>query len=151
MSVVGQVSVDTVPAGLQLDLSTKTVRAVCVLHVIGIGDSVAVVQANEADTIGDGTRGKSLVAPGHGRVVVVTSEHVTGEHLKSRRERFDVRNITTTEVVDGHRVVGDFLESTINVLIVKLRSPVTRFVRLNLTRGARRLAHGVEVGSNVDI
>ena len=65
MVVVGFVEVDSVPARLELNLSPKTVRAVCAAHAWSFFRWSG-IEASKADTVGDGAD----IVISHGRVVV---------------------------------------------------------------------------------
>jgi len=118
VSIVRKEKIYAVPARLHLNLSAEAVGTVGDCHMVGVRNGVAVIEADETDTICNRSWRKSLVTPGHSSVVVVASKHVSRQHLESRRKWFGICNITTAEVVNSHSSIGNLLEGAITVLVV---------------------------------
>lgn len=82
--VIGRIKVDTVPAGWEEDLSTKTVWAGLVRQVVALGGSSTVIKADERNGLA-------------GKVVgVCTLEWVTSNHAESLREGSQVVVVWST-------------------------------------------------------
>ncbi len=136
VAVVCLVQVLSVPAGLEVDLRSQTVLALGAGHTRSLGHRNG-VKACKGDTVSDGSGAFICKVLG----VIRSGSSIAREHAESGGERFDVDQvIATIQVVDRHAIVLDILERAICVLVIELRRPVCRLVRLNLARGACRLS-----------
>lgn len=135
VTVVCLVEVLTVPAGLEVNLGSKTVLALGAGHTRSLGHRSG-IEACIGDAVGDG----SGAFIGEILGVIGPGGSVARDHAKSRGKWLDVGQlIATIQVVDRHAIALDILERAICVLVIELRRPVRRLVRLNLARGACRL------------
>lgn len=141
VSIVVQIQINTVPAGLKLNLGTESIRTICPVNGGCLWPRLS-VQAVEANTVRERSTGDRGVVKGHGLVVIRSGERVSRKHLETSREWHDVfAVVTTAEIIYCHTTVGNFLERSIGMFVVKLRSPITRFVGLDLARRTGRVTH----------
>lgn len=152
MRLIRLVQVDTIPAAGEVELRTQAIRAVRVGDVGGFGCWVIVINAGEADAIGNGPGLKLAVAVGQGIAVVGPGRAVSRKDLEAARERNNVETVlASTQVVDHSAVGGDVDEGAIALLIVEQRRPVCAQVLLDRTGCARGGSQRVKGGRGVDI
>jgi hypothetical protein len=125
--VVLLVQIPAVPAALEVDLRAHAGFAFGAVHVRLLDDDI--VDAVEADSVGNGATRVIFVAVGHCRVVVAAGGFVAGENHEAFGEGHGLGDIwAAAEIVDDGAVVADFDEGAVGVSVVERRRPVGRFV-----------------------
>ena len=135
--VVLLVQIPSIPAALEVDLSTHAVPTLCAVHVRLLDRLI--VQAVKTDSICNGSAWVFFCAVCHGRVVVASCRFVSGEDHETFGERHCLIDVwSTSKVVDNGTVVMNFIEGAIGIFVVECGRPVCRLVRPDFTGRASR-------------
>lgn len=146
VAVILFVEIDSVPAGLEVNLSAQTVDAACCRHawlLFARGD----IEASIADTVSLRTLavGDELLG------VVGACAWNARDHAEAGREGLDVGFIVAaTEIVDGHSTVLDLFEGAVAMVVIEVGSPVGGLVGSDLTGRAIGLSQRVIVGRETE-
>ena len=122
-------------------LSSKTIRAVHVGHVDGLGSKAgSVVDTHHGNGFRDEARRVGLIPPRHRREVLGARQVISREHLEPRwewsRRVVSIGIGAATQVVHGHATIWYRFVRAICVKIIECRSPVSGLVGLDSTTGA---------------
>jgi hypothetical protein len=121
--VVLPVQVAAVPAALEVDLRAHAVLALRAVHVRLLERFV--VEAVEADSVGDRAARVLFGAVGHCRVVVAAGGLVAGEDHEAFGEGYGLVDVgAAAEVVHDCAVVADFVEGAVGVSVEECGRPV---------------------------
>ena len=146
VAVVWLVQISTIPAALEMDLSSKTVLTIGLGHVVRLL-ATGTIEAGEVHAIRDGafaTRNELIRLVG-------SSGFVTRDHAESRGERSQSFVAAPAQVINDHAAVGDLLERAVGMLVVHGWSPIGRLIILDLTRAAGSLQQGFISGLGVNV
>jgi hypothetical protein len=140
--IVLLVQIAAVPAALEVDLRAHAVLALGAVHVRLLDDDV--VDAVEADAVGDGAAGVVFGAVGHCRVVVAAGGLVAGEDHEAFGEGHCLGDVwAAAEVVHYGAVVADFDEGVVRVAVVEGGRPVGGLVGADFAGCAAGVDEGV--------